>query len=895
MKTLYLLSLTLLLCLSTDGIASAPVNDPTVLAQRLESDLAALFADARNQEGDIDSAALARIQAEIDSASGEWMQRGKPAEESSKLAQLRGLLLNAHRFNQLRQQRTPASPPYADLAPALQVRAATSQSVGATCANAMDLRRGTPLASTLAAAGLAGDALWVRVTASASDRTAISTLGSIGDVDIGVFAACADAQPLVANDDFYGLQALALLPSGPRASYLVRIGNRDAARSAQARIEAVLAAGFSGKVSADPPGTASVAGVQVANFSSTTGYYNGTTYTDVSGSYTMFVSGDGIYYARTGSYQQGSLLHEAYPNVPCTNPDYYSLSSCTPGVLAAITVAGNQVTPGIDFDLGLGRALTFRVSNEASGAALTSSSVSLSTAGGNYASGYADGAGRVTFLGLRTGVAYYASFSADGFRREAFDNIPCTSYCQSGQGTPITFETSDPYFREHLVALTPIRQLVVYVRDLPQAPYSATVNVLYPSGQVALSSGAYYSSSIPGWRTAVFAEPPAGTYYLQGGYTDSSFWRIYPDVDCLTDCQSVLSQAQPIVVTAGAQIPAYFIDPRPFPSVEGSVVDQVSGNPVVGASAHMLPLSGGYQQSVAVGSSGLYRFNYARPGSYLIAITSPEHVDVAYPDAPCSGSTYSLVCATATPVTITSTQNTFAFDFSLTPSGRIGGRLTAEGAPIYHTIQMRLRRTDGTTIDGALQTGAGMYSLTDLTPGDYRVVVEDSSYAYGQAYPGIDCAGSNCSSQTLGQLLTVGPTALGNIDFNLHLQRGGKGRVLDATTGQPLAGVVVDMWSSSTSGLSYVRAGISGADGRFVIPAQDTYYSSYRLATSIGNNYINEVYDDVLCPIGPAYVGLCNLAQGVDVPAQHAIDGQGIIFRLQPSGSDIVFANGMED
>ncbi len=894
MNSTRVITLILLLSLSAATLAAAPSNHPSVLAQRLESELTAILADARSRQADIDPAALDRIQAEVDSGSDEWKRRGNRGEEASKLDQLRGLLFNARRYNQLRQQRTPAVPPYAELAPAREVRASTPQSVGATCANPIDLGHHVALASTLSAAGQVGDSLWVRVTTPAQGRLAVSTLGSTGDVDIAAFANCADAQPSVANDDHYGLQALAVLPEQPGISYRVRIGNLDGARPVPARIEAVLAAGFSGRVTTDPP-TVSVTGLQVASFSATTGFFNGTAYTDALGNYTIFVSGDGTYYARTGSYPPGSIIHEAYPDVPCTSPDYYYLSSCTPGTLGVITVAGSQVTSGIDFELGLGRALTFRISNESDGTALSSSSASLSASGGTSVSAYADATGRVTFLGLRTGITYHASFSADGFRPESFDNVPCSSYCQTGQGTPISFQTNDPYFRDHAVALTPVRRLVVHVRDLPQAPFSAMVSLLYPSGQVAMSGGAYYSGSLSGWRTAVFSEPVPGTYYLQGGYAEASFWRIYPDIDCLTDCQSLLSQAQAITVTAGTQTLEYFIDPRPFPSVDGSVVDQISGNPVAGATAHLLPLSSGYQQSISVGGTGQYRFNYARPGAYLVAVMSPEHVDVAYPDAPCTGSSFSLVCATATPVAITATPNNFRFDFSLTPSGRISGRMTQEGAPLYHSPQVRLRHVDGTSGQGVLQAGAGVYSLTDVAPGDYRVLVEDSSLAYGQAYPGIDCAGSNCTTQTLGQLLTVGSNALNNIDFNLRLQRGGKGRVLDAVTGQPLVGVIVDMWSSGTTGTNYVRSGLTGADGRFVIPAVDAFWSSYRLATSAGGSYVNEVYDDVQCPIGPAYLGLCSLTQGVDVSSLHAIDGQGITFRLHPTGSDILFASGMED
>lgn len=851
--------------------------------------------DAARQGVDIDAPALARIEADIDAGIAEWMRQGKRAANTHKLTQVRGLLLNARRYNQLRQQRTPASLPYSELTPGNRVRAAAQESVGATCANPLDLVPGAPLATALAASGEKGDSVWVRLTASAADRRALSTLGSQGDTDIAAFASCEESQPLLANDDFYGLQALAILSAPQRTVYRVRVSNRDASRPVQARIEVTLAAGFSGKITVDPLGTASVAGLTVANFSTISGYYNGTTYTDAAGTYTMLVNGDGTYYARTGAYPQGSILHEAFGGVPCTSADYYSLYSCTPGQPAPIVVASSQVTAGIDFELGLGRALTFRLTNEASGSALTSGSVSLNSAAGTVGSGYADSSGRVTFLGLRTGVAYHAWSSAEGFRAEAFDNIPCSPYCQTGQGTPISFEPTDPYFREHLVALTPVRRLVVHVRDLPQAPYSAVVNLLYPSGQIASSASAYYSNMLPGWRSVVFPEPATGSFYLQGGYTDSSFWRLHPNVDCLTDCQSLFSQAQPIVISTGTQTQEYFLDPRPFPSIHGSVVDQIGGNPVTNATAHLLPLSGGSQSTVNVGSTGEYRFNYARPGTYLVAIASSEHVDVAYPDAPCTGSGYSLVCATATPVTISSAASAFQFNFNLEPSGRISGSLTMDGAPITHTIQLRLRRSDGSVVQGAMQTGVGTYNLTDLPPGSYRAVVEDSAYAYGQVFPGIDCAGGGCTSTSAGELLAVNATPLSNINFDLRMQRGGKGQVLDARTGQPLSGVVVDMWATDASGNSYVRSGLTAANGRFAIPAQDSYSSAYRLATSSSGSYINEVYNNVQCPVGPAYLGLCDLTQGDVIPAVQPINGQGVSFRLTPANADALFADGMEE
>jgi len=899
MKPIRALLLILLIALSTSAPASGPANDPIALAQRLEVELTMLTDSAGREGADIDATALARIEAEVNAGTGEWMRRRGRAEDTSKLGQLLGLLANAHRYNELRQLRTPADLPYSELEPGLAVRASTDESLGASCASPMDLATGSALAPTLAAAGTKGDAFWVRVRSTAAGRTAISTLGSRGDTEIAVYGGCADAQALISNDDYYGLQALALLPTQSRSAYLVRVGNRDAARPVRARIAAILASGFSGKVSISPAGAVSSAGLIVSNFTSISGYYTGTVGTDANGNYAMMTSSNGTFYARTGNAysQSGSVLHEAYGDVICTNGgDTYSLSSCGPGQPAPITVAGNLNTDGIDFDLGLGHALSFRLSNEVDGTPLTGATASLSWSNFSSGTAYADGAGRVSFLGLRPGIDYRAAFNAEGFRPEAFDNIPCVSYCQTGQGTPITFQAGDPYFREHAVGLAPTRKLVVYVRDLPQANYSAAVNLLYASGQVAQNAYVYYSSPIPGYRSVTFVDVPVGTYYVQAGYPDASFWRLHPNVDCLTDCQSLLNQASAITVTANQGTQEYFLDPRPFPAVRGNVVDQLSGAPVAGATAYLIPLSGvGSQLTVSVGQTGEYRFNYARPGSYLVAVSSPQHVDVAYPNAPCVVGGYTPVCPSATPVTVVATQSVFQFDFSLTQSGRVEGSVAIEGMISSGSLQLRLRRATGTLANGVLQLAAGRYSLSDVDPGLYSVIVEDSLVAYGQAYPGVDCAGTACVSSALGQLLTLGEQPVTGVDFNLRLQRGAKGRVLSASTGEPLAGVVIDMWSESTWGANYVRSGVSGTDGRFVLPATDSYVTSYRLATSVGNGYINEVYNNVPCPLGPAYLSLCDLSQGDTVPALHPINGQGITFRLVSTGGDSLFADGLED
>ena len=85
----------------------------------------------------------------------------------------------------------------------------------------------------------------------------------------------------------------------------------------------------------------------------------------------------------------------------------------------------------------------------------------------------------------------------------------------------------------------------------------------------------------------------------------------------------------------------------------------------------------------------------------------------------------------------------------------------------------------------------------------------------------------------------------------------------------------------------------TGADGRFVF-ANSGGYTGFRVATSVGPEYVNEVYNNVACPLGPAYFGLCSLTSGSLVSAAHPVDSRGITLRLAPSDAGVVFEDGLE-
>lgn len=890
-----------LACALGAWIADAPADTPqpaatdeaaSIAIQDLAFDWQMAIGRAHRLDSAVDRETLAAINDRL-----QTMRKHALADPvvQRKLQQLDGLVANARIYNELRARGESTYLPYAGLPIGRRVELRVEAAAGSTCALAAAIAPGDPLATTLAPAGDAGDAAWVRVAVPPGQQLALSTLGSEGDVDVAVLEDCSAADPIAYNDDYYGLQALLALPVGQPRDVLVRIGNRETGRAAAARIEVVRASGFSGKVTVAPVPVA-VGGLQISHFEAGAGYYRGSGYAQQDGTYTVSTFGDGGFHARTGYFSATyNLINEAYPDVTCSRSDYISLSDCTPGALGVISVTGSQTTNGIDFMLETGRGLGFSVTSDQGGAPIYNASVVLSDATGfTIASGWTDQNGRIRFMGLRPGIAYYARVAATGYRTEAYDNVPCEAPCSLPAGTPISFAPGGPMVRELTVGLAVRPALKVYIKELPSAYEYPDARLLHPSGQTAAYGSFQTVSDVPGWRLVTFTDPIPGDYYVLGGYSASSYTRLHPGIDCLDDCVAQLANAQQINIPTN-QVPSpVFLEPKPFPRVEGLVQEAGTSLPVQ-AEVLLVSIPGNAYGTATANGDGEYRFAHVRPGSYLVVARSSRHVDVGYPNAPCDPTPYGIPnCPNATPVQITSAAAGFRYDFTLNRSASVSGTLRLEGTQSGYAFtwsDVSLRQADGRRAGAPLTIAQNQYTLSDVEPGSYRVVIEPSAPLHGQVYPGIHCAGSCPTSQ--GQWVPVSTAPVTGIDFDLRLAQGVKGTVLASPGGQPLSGMVIDIWAEQPSGAGFAGSVLTGPDGRFVFPYAYSY-SGFRVATSVGPDYVNEVYNNVACPLGPVYFGLCSLAEGVVIPAAHAVDSRGITLRLAPTAAGILFEDGME-
>lgn len=814
----------------------------------------------------------------------------QPAEQSvaaRKLAQVQALIGNLHIYNELQARGQTAPLPYSDLPRGRQMLL-DANSAGSSCQHPLPLELKQAIELDLMPTADHHGSVWVRVSADPARQYALSSLGSRGDVRIDWYRDCG-ADPSQTIDDSYGLQELAAVPD---VRWIAHISSNDRYAPVTTRLEVILQSAIAGRVLAQPANVPA---------NDTTVYvfrspdnYSTTSANVINGTYVATVYSAGNYQLRTGatSYANVSnLLHVAYPNIPCSDAQGYALSQCGPGTPTILSVADGQYMGDIDFRLESGRALTVAVTDELTGAPIRAAAVNVTTQTQSFAYLNTDSSGIARIVGLRSGISYYIVAGATGYRAEAYDNIPCPpSGCPTGAGTPITFAESGPYSGTVSIALTPRQRLQVNVRSL--SDQTIRVELLYPSGQVARTA-TVSSSYNTMWTPAYFEDVEAGNYYLRAAYQSASPWRLYPDLDCTSDCASLLVQATLIQVRPETTLPEYYLEPTPYPSVRGKVLDSATSAPLQSNTVYLISLGDGSYRYTYTNAMGEYAFNYSRPGSYIIAAISPTHEDAAYPNAPCQSAGFGPpICPNATPVEI-AIGTTETFDLHLSRAGSVSGTIKIDGVdfPNYNMPSFELRRvSDGTRLSGRLSITPPNYLIADIPAGQYYLVAPSTILAHGAVWPDQACV--SCSA-TIGTPISINGDALTNYNFNLRLARGVKGRVTNASTGGPLPGILVDIWEVGSGGTRYAQSQLSQADGSFTVPYVG-YEGNLRVSTSANSAFVDEVYNNIPCPYGPAYFGLCDANLGVLLPVAIGIDNAGITFRLTPRDTDALFQDGWD-
>lgn len=338
-----------------------------------------------------------------------------------------------------------------------------------------------------------------------------------------------------------------------------------------------------------------------------------------------------------------------------------------------------------------------------------------------------------------------------------------------------------------------------------------------------------------------------------------------------------------------AEAPEMRILKGTFGGISGTVSAAANGLPISSAFVNVWNAEGTFVTFSLTGAAGTYSAPELLAGSYFASTRNlVGFLDEVFDDVPCAGGTSAGCQPTAgTPIVVFSGVTTSGIDFALDPGGSIEGIVTvaATGSPILQTF-IDVWSATGDFVGSALSGADGTYAVTGLAAGTYFVTTGNDVFV-DELYNDIPCPGG----AFIGCLPTTGtpiPVQAGfvtsGIDFALATGGSISGRVTDVDTGEAAQNAVVAIFDAAGE---LVTSVLSAADGTYTAGGLPT--GTYFAATSTGEDFFDELYDDLLCT-GTGFPG-CDPTSGQPITVVLGADTGGIDFALE---SVNIFRDGFE-
>lgn len=595
-----------------------------------------------------------------------------------------------------------------------------------------------------------------------------------------------------------------------------------------------------------------------------------TVLSDANGDYSSGGLPDGVYYVSTAN--DNRFVDQLWDALPCWPT--CDVSSGTP-----IAVSLGVTTPGIDFALERTGSVSGEVLEAGSGIELNSFVRLYDGNGALVQSGYSYESAGYRIERLAPGN-YFLVASSDAHRTKLFDDIACPlgppTGCNPTSGTPVTVhlnaEVSGITFE--LDRLGSISGSVTDAQLGTVLDYPI-VSIWNQAGElVAVTqqySGGWHQTGLEPGSYTVTAEHPL---YQTG---------LYDGIACApapSGCDP--TNGTPVPVTLGSETPGVDLALERKGSISGVLRDHASGQPIAGYGvARAYDSAGTLVQSVSTASGGVYQLDGLEGGNYFVSGSAPGYSWRLYDDLPCS---WGCLPTVGTPVAVVVGATSAGIDLDLRPAGTIAGVVsTTVGGASTASVAVRAYNTLGQFEASTNADSNGNYSL-QVPAGTWFVVARGGIYA-AQLFDGMECPNGWCDvvSGTPVSVTSQGTTA--GIDFLLSPARGIVGRVTDRA-GNSLPGVAIDVWD--LFGVLVASAEV-GTDGLFYV---NPGAGAYHVSTDNGLGALDEVWNDVPCPLGPAHDGLCDPTTGdtVELPTSATLVSE-IDFVLSAVP---IFADGFE-
>jgi hypothetical protein len=746
----------------------------------------------------------------------------------------------------------------------------------ADCARAIEHPLGQPLRIDMNRNGVA----WLRVVAPSRGYWAFDTLISEFDTKLSVYRDCRDiaAEPKQVSDDALGLgSSVGLDAKAAGQTWLIKL-ERKGGVGTFAIAKGGSAGSISGRVTRATNG-APVASAYVVPIPNGAGFAYAD-YTNANGEFQITVYDSGLFHIRANpSYyaEPRNYLAEVHPSAVCASFQSNSTLFCDGDMTEVVGSASGNIT-GVDFSLDPATSVGGLVRDDITGAPIANATVEMFATDdvSEQHTGRAadtDASGRFRLDGLPP-RSWRAEFSHYQFASERWDDIPCNgpaaSPCTVGSGHEIATSLSEVVAVS--AALTRLPHLEFQVMRGGTPSPQATV-FLYSANGLYMGQGSTQYGNTPGRVNLGPLQPGIYRIVVHG---TGAFSKVLGGDDCTTTCAQELWSGQLVEVPAPPGPIAVSL--KPYPQLRGRVTRESDGAALGDASVTLLsPMAS--TSFVETNSNGEYHFDAVSPGTYFIHFRAPGHVDELNVDVPCESSNPLSSCAPADPLQVeVNSPASQIIDAALGPAARIAGtvRPLDVSSGQFGSVVMTRLTAGGVVVDSAYVTLSGSaYELTDVPAGTF--VWGAGNYGYlKQLFGGVNCGGyypddyNGCSTGGATPVSSVLGEIRSGIDF--QLQQYGTRLVLvkDAQTAAPIPGIAIDQWTLDGE---WLRTSITSSAGKAQIwpngsaGGQSLY--AVRVSTDALGQYIDEVYDGVICPVGTSvYRGGCSLTGGWIVPVR---------------------------
>lgn len=466
--------------------------------------------------------------------------------------------------------------------------------------------------------------------------------------------------------------------------------------------------------------------------------------------------------------------------------------------------------------------------------------------------------GQFSFDSLAAGDYHLVTRQTPNYIDQTLGGAPCSSVCNGLGGNVITIAAGAMDTGKDL-DLAPGASISGSVLAGGSPAVGAQAEVYNAAGQPVTSrptnaSGNYEIGNLPD-----------GDFFVRVSKVPGFVSQLFDGIACSGFCD--ILNGDEVSIVGNSDVGSIDFSLSAGGSIAGTVTG--GGSPLPGVELVAYDNAGFVAGQAVTNASGQYTIQGLVDGNYrLRSANVGGFIDRVYGGDSCSPTACNINDGSAIAV---SGATVSGIDFALDPGSSIAGTATDPfGNPL----------PDGTAVlldASGLQVTTtpindGLWSFDGLSDGTYYLLIENNLGLVDELFDDVPCPGGSCDITGLGTPITIGagPLSVGArgststaIDVSLGEGAAISGQVVDASTSDPLVGVVVYFFnengelvgsSSPTDGLGEYESGGGLPVGNYFV---STASGSER---GFGGNYVNALYLGEVCMLD------CDVTQGTSVP-----------------------------